>query len=224
MSEMSFNIIGDIAGNYRTLVALLAKMPKGVPISVGDMIDRGPRSKEVVEFFMKNGIAVMGNHEHLMIDSIINGNTFYGRGIWEYNGGVETKISYSEDGVMRVPEEHKKYLRDLPLSWAGPGFTVTHAPVYKDYTLQQSCYIGRGFLSGFQFESQSLKSVLWNRGTPARKDELGLQIYGHNSDIEIKYHADDKGNYAICLDTSQARILTGMHFPSMEIFEQEYIG
>ena len=63
------NIISDIAGNYKTLMALLEKMPQDEEIiSVGDMVDRGPRSKEVIEFFMnnENATAIMGNHEHMM--------------------------------------------------------------------------------------------------------------------------------------------------------------
>lgn len=224
MTETSFNIIGDIAGNYKTLMSLLAKMPSGIPVSVGDMIDRGPRSKEVVEFFMKGGIAVMGNHEHLMIDSIER-QGFYGSGIWEYNGGVETKKSYAVDGIMNVPASHKEYLRNLPLFWKGPGFTVTHAPIYKDYTLEQACNIGTGFLSGSLFHTEALRSVLWNRGNPSRKpDDIGLQIYGHNSGIIPIYHSDPRGVYAICIDTSSSQILTGINFPSLEVFEQEYIG
>ena len=44
------NLIGDIHGNYRTFRALLKQMPDEEPVSVGDMIDRGPRSREVLEF------------------------------------------------------------------------------------------------------------------------------------------------------------------------------
>ena len=32
------NLIGDIQGNYRTLLALLKQMPDDDPVSVGDMI------------------------------------------------------------------------------------------------------------------------------------------------------------------------------------------
>ena len=62
------NLIGDIQGNYHTLRALLKQMPDEEPVSVGDMVDRGPRSKEVLEFFRLNGKALLGNHEHMMLD------------------------------------------------------------------------------------------------------------------------------------------------------------
>ena len=63
------NIIGDIAGNYLTFLALIKKMPDDPIVSVGDMIDRGPRSKEVLEWFMRHGSALLGNHEHLMLSA-----------------------------------------------------------------------------------------------------------------------------------------------------------
>ena len=42
---------------------LLKKCPDYLPISVGDMIDRGPDSKKVLDFFMAGGKAILGNHE-----------------------------------------------------------------------------------------------------------------------------------------------------------------
>ena len=61
------NLIGDIQGNYHTLRALLKQMPDEEPVSVGDMIDRGPRSKEVLEFFRLNGKALPVSYTHLTL-------------------------------------------------------------------------------------------------------------------------------------------------------------
>ena len=47
-------IIGDIHGCYDELIALLKKCerkPSDEVISIGDMVDRGPKPWEVVEFF-----------------------------------------------------------------------------------------------------------------------------------------------------------------------------
>ena len=76
-------IVGDIHGCYEELLRLEkkifdhAKKNKKKPfiISVGDIIDRGPCSKEVVEHFMegrKKGThdIVMGNHEAMMLGSL----------------------------------------------------------------------------------------------------------------------------------------------------------
>ena len=76
-------IVGDIHGCYEELLKLEkkiydhAKKNKKRPfiISVGDIIDRGPNSKDVVEHFMegrKRGThdIVMGNHEAMMLASL----------------------------------------------------------------------------------------------------------------------------------------------------------
>ena len=57
------NLIGDIQGNYHTLRALLKQMPDEEPVSVGDMVDRGPRSKEVLEFFRPVSYTHLRAHE-----------------------------------------------------------------------------------------------------------------------------------------------------------------
>ena len=91
---MSFNIIGDIHGHYDAFIKLVEKMPKDAEvICTGDMVDRGPQSKEVVEWFLKgNGRCLMGNHEHMLIESHKDYNSsglpFYEPGLWEEcNGG-----------------------------------------------------------------------------------------------------------------------------------------
>ena len=75
---MKINIIGDIAGRYDELMLLLAKMPEAdLIVSVGDMVDRGPKSKEVIEFFMTNpkAYAIYGNHESMMYEHL-TGNPY----------------------------------------------------------------------------------------------------------------------------------------------------
>lgn len=90
------NVIGDIAGEYDTLMALLKKMPDDVPVSVGDMVDRGKKSKEVLDFFMNTGEAIFGNHEHQFVDFLYDGK-MYDYALWVlYNGGWETIKSFMD--------------------------------------------------------------------------------------------------------------------------------
>ena len=88
------NLIGDIQGNYHTLRALLKQMPDEEPVSVGDMVDRGPRSKEVLEFFRLHGKALLGNHEHMMLD-YFKGTEIYMPHIWLLNSGDATLYLWS---------------------------------------------------------------------------------------------------------------------------------
>src|SRR3990167_4499879 len=106
------NIVGDIAGRYDQLLALLKKMPDDEVISIGDMIDRGPKSKEVIEWFMKNGKAILGNHEHMMLDFYRNEN-YYEHDVWQQNGGSVTLTSFD-------PAERHRAFEVVPikvLSW-----------------------------------------------------------------------------------------------------------
>src|SRR5215813_1279392 len=61
-------VVGDIHGCYDELMALLEKIGIGEDdrvISVGDLITKGPKSKEVLELFMTDArfSAVIGNHD-----------------------------------------------------------------------------------------------------------------------------------------------------------------
>jgi serine/threonine protein phosphatase 1 len=61
-------IVGDIHGCYFELLALLDKAGLGAEdliIGIGDIVDRGPESPQVLEYFQKtaHARAVMGNHE-----------------------------------------------------------------------------------------------------------------------------------------------------------------
>jgi len=113
--NISMIVIGDIAGQYETLKELVSLVPNRYILSLGDMVDRGPDSKSVISFFKKHK-AILGNHEHMMIDAWetskflfengINSKNFskeklgkyrpyYNLGLWlEYNGGGHTLNSY----------------------------------------------------------------------------------------------------------------------------------
>jgi serine/threonine protein phosphatase 1 len=67
-------VIGDIHGCFVELQALLDKAglsSSDTIIALGDIVDRGPESPQVLEFFRKNSSAhsLMGNHERKHIRS-----------------------------------------------------------------------------------------------------------------------------------------------------------
>ena len=210
------NVVSDIAGNFKTLMALIKKMPDDEVLSVGDMVDRGPRSKEVVDWFMKNGKAILGNHEHMMLDFYLHDQSFYGQGLWQYNGGGKTQISYG----MKTPTEHLDWLKTLPLYVEVENCLVAHSFVYSSpyYSLKESCKLGTTSRS-----PELDRSIIWNRHDPVRLDEYDMQIAGHNSQFGLKHFSDQFGEFAVGIDTSREKVLTGIHLPSMEIFQQEYI-
>lgn len=204
------NIIGDIAGNFETLMALLKKMPDEEVLSVGDMIDRGPKSKEVIEWFMKNGKALLGNHEHMMLDSLRH-TGFYQESTWLANGAKATLNSFG----FHIPDEVVKWVSKLPLYKKMDGVLISHSFVAPGSTLEQACVVDTHW-------SRSDYNIIWNRTAPQRMDDI-VQIAGHNSQFGLEHFSDQFGKYAICIDASQDKVLVGINWPSMRIYQQPYI-
>jgi hypothetical protein len=214
---MSYNIIGDIAGQYDAFLKLVEKMPAGKVISVGDLVDRGPKSKEVVEWFMNNpeAEAIYGNHEHLMIDTYRKTN-YYEDGTWYVNGGSKTVKSYGK-WVQDIPEEVIKWLENRPKYLLINGVFVSHSFLAPNYSLEEALDFGESYM-----DQKCDPSIIWNREPPIRRPEYKLQVAGHNSQFKLRRFVDDQGEFAICLDDSNNDKLTGLHIPSMEIYQEEF--
>ncbi|MEO1623236.1 MAG: metallophosphoesterase family protein [Cyanobacteria bacterium J06632_3] len=109
--------IGDVHGHYNglmRLVEMIAPTPSDTLHFVGDLIDRGPRSAQVVEFVKQSGYpCVLGNHEHLLLNAFPDENSnmsaFQG---WLHSGGQPTLTSYPSTEALL---EHVEWLRTLPL-------------------------------------------------------------------------------------------------------------
>lgn len=273
------NIIGDIAGNFKTLEALLKKMPAGPVFSLGDMPDRGPRSKEVIEF-LKTQQVLLGNHEHMMIDAFeysqnlrnkgidlktfleglqqmggrrfsesLGIKPFYEFGLWvSTNGGDKTLNSYlpnclTEENFNEVvfnicdiiPQDHINFLKSLPLFYETEDLFLSHAPKVKKQTPQYLSDLGPGFW--YSYSQRSDISLIWNRSDPAEYQNK-LQVFGHNAFPEVRrYHPNFRSGvgtsslqapplkdcFAVGIDTSRAKVLTGLHYPSLTLYQQEYI-
>ena len=209
------NIIGDIAGNFNTLMALLDKMPDEEVISIGDMVDRGPRSKEVIEWFMKNGKAIFGNHEHLMLDHYDEEFDFYQHGTWVWNGGGMTIQSFGGT----VPDNVLTWVRGLPKYMEIDGTLISHAFVHPYLSVEEACNVGN---SARDLECD--RSLIWTRVEPAPREEYDMQIAGHNSQFGHRNFSDnDNVHFATCIDSSAQKVLTGINIPTMRIYQQEYI-
>jgi hypothetical protein len=202
------NIIGDIAGNYDTLQALLKKMPQAKVLAVGDIIDRGSKSRQVVEWFMAgNGDSLLGNHEHMMLGYCRSGGQYFDSP-WLYNGGHKTLESFG----LHVPDDVLNWVASLPLHYedAETGLFVSHSfPYLAD--VRKSCVV----LSHDE-------SILWSRIQPNRMPDR-FQVAGHNSQWGLRRFVDSQGDYAISIDTSRDRVLTGLHWPSRTVYQQPVI-
>lgn len=260
----NYNVVGDIAGEFLTLKALLAKMPQDATlISLGDPNDRGPQSKEVIEFLMKNGHTVQSNHAHLMTEAWDQSSSpgvkprYYEYDLWpSCNGGIQTMDSYAGIGPNNwgslgkklhelIPVDHIEWLKSCPMWIESENFVFTHAPLHSQLSLMDAAELGGGFDE--TYDPQSQYSLIWNRYVGERPNKfLGglINIFGHNSSNAVKVYTtqfplgikvdneqlkeiwnrkEEYPIYGICLDTSSARILTGLHLPTMTLYTQEYI-
>lgn len=140
--------IGDVHGYYKPLVKLLEAI---APTSddeiyfVGDLIDRGPNSAQVVELVKSHHYpCLLGNHEQMLLDILEHEDLpHYFRQSWLYSGGQATLDSYGADGI---PAEHHQWISSLPTYLDLDDIWLVHAGVHPDIpideqTAEQFCWI-----------------------------------------------------------------------------------
>ncbi|CAN5664855.1 metallophosphoesterase family protein [soil metagenome] len=171
-------VIGDIHGCFYTLSDLYKKLilQTSEIYSVGDLVDRGPKSKDVVQFCIdKNIIPVKGNHEDMLLKAI-EGKDSYGHYM---NGGNATEISYtglSKHKQLDIYKEalessgHLKYLNSLPLKIETGDVLISHAGIIKN---------------------GDDRTIMWNREEELLKLDK-FQIIGHTP---VKEPLFEKGWY-----------------------------
>ena len=111
-------VIGDIHGfseTLRTLVDKLNIQDGDFVVLLGDLIDRGPNSYDVVQFVKtsNNIVTVKGNHEKMMINSFsLQGLESPNKtvAVWLYNGGLATAMSYINAFTDEVGNEYTELL------------------------------------------------------------------------------------------------------------------
>lgn len=202
------NIIADIAGQYDALLRLVDKMPKGPIYTLGDLNDRGPNSKEVIQWAIDNDVnGIIGNHEHMMLD-FYRGQEIYDPNIWHWNGGAMTAMQYDDD--IETRNIHLNWIESLPPYLEVDGVFMSHAAWSDELSIKDACDL-----------SNIGSSIIWNRGEPIIRDTI--QIMGHNSHWGLRYFGEKEKPWAICLDASRSGVVTGMHWPSMKIYQEPYL-
>ncbi len=147
-------VIGDVHGHYEGLMTLLEAIAPGSDDKLyflGDLIDRGPQSAQVVDFVKENNHAcLLGNHEEMLLNILTYGDvTSSVMQSWLYSGGQATVASYEE---ATIPHEHLDWFKDLPTYLDLGDIWLTHAgvdptlPLAKQ-TSEQFCWIRDEFHS-----------------------------------------------------------------------------
>jgi len=184
---MSTYVVGDIHGCYYTLKKLISSLniqESDKLIFLGDYIDRGPHSKDVVEYVKnlskdKSVIALKGNHEQMCVYG-------FDKQLWLHNGGVETLKSYDD----RTPEEKKmpsfkeKEARQIWLK-NQPTISKEHMEWIMDLPLyhedENYFYVHAGVNPVLSLDEQTEQDMLWIREPfiQSEKDFNKTIIFGH---------------------------------------------
>lgn len=173
---MKTYVIGDIHGCFEAFDRLLNKINGDWTadrlILLGDYIDRGEKSWEVIEAVMilqhKYGkdqiIALRGNHEQMAIDTADNQSSN-----WFYNGGRATLDSFASHG--KTLDDALVFFRGLPLYYEDAHHIFVHA----------------GIRPGITMGEQSADDLLWIREEFFRSTcTFGKTVvFGHTPTVNI---------------------------------------
>ena len=147
-------VIGDVHGHYDTLMTLLdaiAPRSDDMVYFLGDLIDRGPQSAQVVDFVKQSSYqCLLGNHEQMLVDILGNGE-IHGPALqaWLYSGGHSTITSYGDEGVR---QDHLDWMRTLPTyidlgdAWLVHAGVHPRLPIEKQ-TAEHFCWVRDEFHS-----------------------------------------------------------------------------
>jgi len=204
--------IGDIHGCYDRLKALMEKIPidcsRDALVFIGDYIDRGPHSVEVVDYLiqLKNRfpevIFLKGNHED-MLDKFLNGSD---RSTYLLNGGQQTLDSYLTKPVQSesfpIPPDHMEFFKSLRLFYETEEFIFVHA----------------GLRPRVPLESQNTEDLLWIRDKfVSTKYDFGKRvIFGHTP---LKKPLVEPNKIGIDTGAVYGNALTCIQLPDLVFFK-----
>ena len=195
-------VIGDIHGCFYTLTELYNKIKSKYPdipvFSVGDLVDRGNNSFEVVEFVKEKEIQFTAGNHDLMFYYFFKRPTHPIGQSWIYNGSETTLDSYSSQ--MDKVNGHLEYIINAPLFIDLDDCFISHAGISSYYQKQ----LKKGALEDpeklnkvLNKDLNSEHSVIWSRDVLMNLGKL--QIVGHTRQQDV-YH-DEKSD-ALYIDTS----------------------
>jgi serine/threonine protein phosphatase 1 len=178
-------VIPDIHGCAQTLKALIEDMIQPSKYDhlyfLGDYIDRGPASKEVIDYLMEmqrddyNLHLLMGNHEEYVLKSYeeeLNLKSFLGikqknkkKKEWLTFGGKETMQSFKITDLKDFPQEYLDWMRSLEYYIELDDFILVHA--------------GLNFRNEDPFEDKD--AMLWVRDYDIKSSKINNRriIHGH---------------------------------------------
>lgn len=214
--------IGDVHGRLDLLDGLLRKIEadhytrggevQPILIFVGDLIDRGPQSRGVIQRVIGGSlpgfqtVALCGNHEEILI-RLLNGEEQL-LGQWLRFGGAECLLSYGVDPTALLALEETEALRQLRAA-----IPVHHqaflSALGDTFRFGDYLFVHAGIRPGIPVENQSGADLRWIRQPflVDRREHGAVVVHGHT----ISRTVEDRPN-RIGIDTGAYRhgVLTAL--------------
>ncbi|MCK9527848.1 MAG: serine/threonine protein phosphatase [Syntrophales bacterium] len=208
--------IGDIHGCITMLEELVALLPLDKDadrlLFIGDYIDRGMHSKEVVDCIIdlkqrcKRVTCLLGNHEEMLMN-YIEGQDKEAEYVFLRNGGTATVLSYGyrddgNDRIIDVPPPHLEFFETLLPLYETDDYIFAHA----------------GLRPGTDPAGQDRSDLLWIRGEFIHSSyDFGKTVVFGHTPFASPLLEDDK----IGIDTGAVYggNLTCIELPSRKIYQ-----
>ncbi len=208
--------IGDVHGDNVRLSALLGNIDSRRLVFLGDYVDHGPNSPEVVEILMEvanrktNAVFLFGNHEVALL-AFLSGKLSFLEYAWM--GGLPTIRSYigkaSEDVrselAAAMPRSHREFLSNCKPFFETDQLVASHAGI------NPACP-----------ESREFGEIVLGRHPSLFHSNLQLNklvICGHYLQTTLRPFAE---NGVTCLNTGCGTIegpLTALLYPEMSFLQ-----
>lgn len=152
MIEKNIYLMSDLHGHYDLFMMMLEKIKFSEDdelFILGDIIDRGPKSLELIRYVMKhrkNIHLLKGNHEDMCVDASKEDffSSCYDTRLWFSNGGFETFKQF-----RRLEEEEIKEMIDF----------------FKNLPLQVNLELDKTYILSHAHYSKNPREMLWFRPT-----------------------------------------------------------
>ena len=208
-------VIGDIHGCGWELFRLVERLPlaRGDDVVfLGDYIDRGPNSREVVSYLLSlrndqeqvRFVFLKGNHEDMLLSYLGLGG-HYGD-MFLANGGKPTLASYEiepdkltrEDALSAIPPDHLSFFRGLSNHYLMDSYLCVHAGInpqkpWDEQTEEELLWIRNAFI----YRSHALPQTVLFGHTPQPTVFYDLP-YKVGLDTGLVY-----GNMLTCLEVDE---------------------
>lgn len=165
---MSIYAIGDVHGCFLTLKALFKTAeikPEDMVVFVGDLVDRGPRIKEVLDFVFErpNTHILLGNHDFCFVD-------------WFNPGGHARNEFMLTQGLSQTLWQLGEDAREYAVKLGSKPFVINESS--GKYVF---CHADYNWAKGESFSASSYGGHIWNRiDANSHNDYNGpVIIHGH---------------------------------------------